>query len=181
MDWSEQNDVNFRAPQDHQVAKFLAYLHLEKELAYSTILVHKSAIFTFCGPSASEALSENLLMRQVLKAIAAARPRDTQPPVWDVQILFDWLATYRSKNTFEISRRTATILLLALGRRVHNLTLLRVSEDRMLSSEERITLWPVFGSKTDSIVHRQSGWLLSKHPNENVCPVTWIRRLIQSS
>lgn len=99
-----------------------------------------------------------------------------------MQIVFDWLLVPSSRDTlFEISRRTAAILLLASGRRIHDLTLLRISEDRMSSSGESVTLWPVFGSKTDSTIYRQSGWLLLGHPNRNVCPVYWIKRLIEAS
>lgn len=178
LTWSELHGVNPRVPPVHQIARFLAHLHLEKKLAYSTILVHKSAISTFCG-FPSEDMSNQLLIRQVLKAISTSQPKRMQVPIWDAQVIFDWLMTSEFKNTFfEASRRTATILLLASGRRVHDLTLLKVSEANMESSEQEILLWPAFGSKTDSAAHRQSGWLLSKHPNEKVCPVTWVRRLL---
>ncbi|KAJ2953471.1 hypothetical protein O0L34_g1066 [Tuta absoluta] len=48
----------------------------------------------------------------------------------------------------------------------------------MSFTKEKIVLWPASGSKTDSTGHRQSGWQLQKHPDENVCPVTWIKNLI---
>ncbi|CAK1585946.1 unnamed protein product [Parnassius mnemosyne] len=176
--WCDLNNVSCNLPQPHQIARFLAHLHLEEKLAYSTILVHKSAIYSFCKIDQNQA-QDNSLVHQILKAIAMAQPPKSKAPIWDVQIVFDWLATSSIKNTiFEVSRRTAAILLLASGRRVHDLTLLKISEANLRFIDNKVTLWPIFGSKTDSACHRQSGWSLLKHPNQKVCPVLWIRRLI---
>lgn len=176
--WCDENRVNSYKPQLQQVARFLAYLHLQLHLAYNTILIHKSAIFTFCKIN-SEQDEEQLLVRQILKAIATAHPAKPKPPVWDAQVVLGWLSTPNDKITlFEVSRRTATILLLASGRRVHDLTLLRISDSHICISDDRIVLWPVFGSKTDSGQHRQSGWLLLKHPDPQICPVRWVKQLI---
>lgn len=170
--------MNSYKPQLQQVARFLAYLHLQLHLAYNTILIHKSAIFTFCKIN-SEQDEEQLLVRQILKAIATAHPAKPKPPVWDAQVVLGWLSTPNDKITlFEVSRRTATILLLASGRRVHDLTLLRITDSHICISDDRIVLWPVFGSKTDSGQHRQSGWLLLKHPDPQICPVRWVKQLI---
>lgn len=93
-----------------------------------------------------------MLIKQILKAIATAHPVKPKPPVWDAEIVLDWLSRQSDKVTlFEASRRTAAILLMASGRRVHDLTLLRISETQICISDGRIILWPVFGS----IQHRQ--------------------------
>ncbi|XP_069362057.1 uncharacterized protein [Maniola hyperantus] len=176
--WCDENKVNSHRPQLHQIARFLAYLHLQLHLAYSTILIHKSAIFTFCKINLRQA-EDQLLVKQILKAIATAHPVKPKPPVWDAQVVLDWLARPNDKVTlFEVSRRTAAILLLASGRRVHDLTLLRISDPHISISDDRIVLWPVFGSKTDSAQHKQSGWLLLKHTDPQICPVKWVKHLI---
>lgn len=61
------------------------------------------------------------------------------------------------------------------------MTLLQISQDCIIENEKEIILWPIFGSKTDSATHRQSGWLLTEHPNARVCPVRHIKQLIQLS
>lgn len=176
LNWCNLNNINSQHPEIQQISRFLAYLHLNEKLAYSTILVHKSAILTFCQINESD---DHLLLRQILKAIATAQPEKPRTPVWDPQDVFDWLAKpCNSDSLFEVSRRTAAILLLASGRRVHDLTLLRIADSNMTLYEDKIVLWPVYGSKTDSAKHRQSGWLLKKHPVDEVCPVKWVKRLI---
>ncbi|XP_043267235.1 uncharacterized protein [Venturia canescens] len=180
LQFCDNNSLDAQKPRAQDIARFLAQLYLEEDLAYSTILVHKSAVLTFC--ELQPKVPEQTLLRQVLKAIAMARPVKPKTPIWDAQTLLDWLARPSTRNTlFEASRRTAAILLLASGRRVHDLTLLRISEENMSWSGDELTLWPIFGSKTDSAEHRQSGWVLTPHPNPNICPVNWTKRLISIS
>lgn len=181
LQWCDNHNVNSSNPDLQQITRFLAYLHLELKLSYSTILVNKSAIFTFCKINQANC-DDQVLLKQILKSIAAAQPTKPKTPVWDPQIVFDWLSLPNDRNTlFEASRRTAAILLLASGRRVHDLTLLKVSDSHMFLSEDKVILRPTYGSKTDTARHRQSDWQLLKHPNHQVCPVTWLRRLVTLS
>ncbi|XP_074109619.1 uncharacterized protein LOC141534266 [Cotesia typhae] len=180
--WCQKNNLDPGSPRGPDLARFLAGLHLEEGLAYSTILVHKSAIATFCSGGQSTDLSSDFLIRQVLKAISIARPREVKESVWDTGVLFKWLTVEIPELTlFEVARRTATILLLASGRRIHDLTLLRISKEHLTNLGEEITLWPAFGSKTDRASFRQSGWRLSKNSNIRICPVTWTRAWIKLS
>lgn len=181
ISWCETNNINPSTPTGNDVARFLAKLFLEDRLAYRTILLHKSAVSTFCATSAED-IAKNFFVHQILKAISLAKPNIQRAQVFDIKLLFDWLLSTPVVDTlFNISRRTALILLLASGRRVHDLTLLDMSEDNLIDEEDQLTLWPRFGSKTDSNSHRQSGWALIRHHDENICPVTHIRRLIQLS
>lgn len=89
---------------------------MKENLAYSTILVHKSAIATFCAEK-GENFSSDFLVRQTLKSISIARPREAHSQIWDIQIIFDWLLKKTDNPSFfEASRRTAIILLLASDR-----------------------------------------------------------------
>lgn len=49
------------------------------------------------------------------------------------------------------------ILFLASGRRIHDLTLLRIDETLMEHDAETVAFWPDFKSKTDNSSHRQYG------------------------
>jgi len=182
ISWCRENKVDPGNPQGQDLGRFLANLFITKGLAYSTILVHKSAIATFCSGKSTLSLTSDFLVRQVLKAISLARPKEIRSEIWDAQLLLNWLNT-RTQNLsfFEVSRRTAALLLLASGRRIHDLTLLRISRNFLTNLGDEIILWPAFGSKTDRAHFRQSGWKLSRHPNIWLCPVTWIRVLLKRS
>ncbi|CAH2020341.1 unnamed protein product, partial [Acanthoscelides obtectus] len=62
-----------------------------------------------------------------------------------------------------VSRHFAILLRLSPGRRVHDLTLLRIDEGYFEQSEEQVIFWPQYGSKTDGPSNRQSGWKLKRN------------------
>lgn len=70
------------------------------------------------------------------------------------------------------------MLLLASGRRVHDLTLLTIDTDNLVDEGNAIVLWPKFGSKTDNVNYRQSGWRLREHPLKILNIIYWIRKII---
>lgn len=177
--WCKNNNCDFKHPTGSLVAKYLAHLHLKEKLALSTILVHKSVILTL--GSCPEELKSNFLIKHMLKAISLQQPQSEKSPIWDPSELTSWLIANPPTriNLYEISRRLACILLLASGRRVHDLTLLKVTSDHFHDRGDHIILWPKFGSKTDTATHRQSGWKLSVNSNSNICPVSWLRKLIE--
>ncbi|XP_073958848.1 uncharacterized protein [Choristoneura fumiferana] len=182
--WAQNNNVNHTAPTGSILARYLSDLHQKDGLAYSTILVHKSVVSSLCNADDSGTLSSHKLVKQVLKAIALQKPKIAKPPVWDTSVLVSYMSSrqIRSENLYDVSRHTATILLLCSGRRVHDLTLLCIDPDHMTESDDHTILWPRFGSKTDSADYRQSGWKLFSN---NLCqaadPVYWIKRLIELS
>lgn len=181
--WCQVNNIDSRTPQGNDVARFLAKLYLEDHLAYRTILLHKSAVSTYSATS-SDNIAKNFFVHRVLKAISLVKPPEKKTVIWDTQLLFNWLKNNPStESLFDTARRTAIILLLASGRRIHDLTLLDLSKDNLLTDDEKheILLWPRFGSKTDSADNRQSGWLLKAHPEEYLCPVKHIKKLIEAT
>lgn len=181
ISWCSNYQINPKIPHPTDIARFLIYLFLQERLSYSTILVHKSAVLTFCGPHIEQQTFSNFLIKHTLKAIGNAKPKGIKmSATWDPRIVLDWITSHPPKDTlFEISRRTATVLLLASGRRVHDLTLLKISSDSFYDNGHEIFLLPAFGSKTDTHKYRQSAWKLSKHNDSNICPVTLVRLLIK--
>lgn len=181
FDWATMNNIVPHKPDSSDVAKYLAYLHLDLKLAYKTIMVQKSVISTFCEPHLKQKLSSDVIIRRILKSIQLENPAKVKCPTWDPRLLSDWLlkSAVSDISLFEASRRCATILLLASGRRVHDLTLLCVDQDNYIDNGDNIIFWPKFGSKTDSADHQQSGWKLLECPgSQNICPVFWIRQLL---
>lgn len=184
MNWTKNNGVNSLQPTGSQFARFLVDLHQVEGLSLSTILVHKSAVSTFCDPDNQTKISSHTLVRQVLKAISLAHPKLPKPPIWDINTLISYLSQKNPEtvNFYEASCQTASILLLCSGRRIHDLTLLQISPEHYIQSEDNIILWPAFGSKTDTANRRQSGWkLLQNKENKSLDPVHWVKHLIHLS
>lgn len=184
--WCKNNNVNYTAPSGSQLAKYLAYLHLQEKLAYKTILVYKSTIATLSDPG-FDSLSNNVLVKRILKAIAAANAdrsaRNKNPSVWDPRTVVEWMTqnSVNNKSLYNVSQRTALILLLASSRRVHDLTLLHIDPEHFEDNGDNLVMHPIFGSKTDNYVHRQTSWKLLKAPEDDVCPVYWVRALLEAS
>lgn len=181
--WCKENNFDYRCPDGNILAKFLAFLFLEESLAYPTILLHKSVVTTFSQTKNKENLNSHFLVKHILKAISLQSPRAGKSPIWDPSDLIVWLQNNVPNRVtlFEASRRLACILLLASGRRVHDLTLLKISLGHFIDGNDHIIFYPEFGSKTDTATHRQSGWKLLQHPNKNVCPVYWSKTLLELS
>lgn len=185
LKWCKEHGINNKTPGGQGLAKYLIYLHTVEGLSYKTIQVHKSVVSSFCKPQSEEKLSSNILVRQTLRGLAnkSAAKDKVKPPVWNPQVVIEWLlqSDPNLDSLFEAARRCATLLLLASGRRVHDLTLLSVKEDKCIIEDGSITFWPLFGSKTDTINHKQSGWLLLSGDNWKIDPVFWIKKLIHKS
>lgn len=182
--WAKDNKCQPIDPKPEQVAKYLCYLRMSQNIAPSTIMVHKSVICTFGNPLKSEEMAHNPLIKRIIKALSLERPKQRKQ-IWNLDVILDWIdnSTVAENNLYEVSRHTALLLLLHSGRRVHDLTLLKISSDYMQCSEDNssVILWPSFGSKTDSVQHTQSGWLLKKNEKRNIDVTYWIKRLITLS
>ncbi|KOB77946.1 putative reverse transcriptase-7 [Operophtera brumata] len=59
--------------------------------------------------------------------------------------------------------------------------ILHIDADHFQDNGDNIIMHPVFGSKTDNYVHRQSSWKLKENQEKIVCPVRWLRKLIDVS
>nr|CAI5821114.1 unnamed protein product [Callosobruchus analis] len=159
---------------------FLSFLHRVKGLSSSTILVNKSAITSFADPVQAEAISNHPIVKQMLKAISISRVSEKRPIIWDVQKLIDWLKTNTpdEDSIFQISRHLAILLLLASGKRVHDLTLLSIEKGHY---HHCAVLWPKFGSKTDKAACRQTGWKVRENSERSIDILYWLDRLIMVS
>ncbi|KAJ2951282.1 hypothetical protein O0L34_g5683 [Tuta absoluta] len=184
--WCASNNINTKNPGGDGLAKYLIFLHQTSGLSYKTILVHKTVVSNFCQPDAESKIGNHVLVRQALRGIAnksCKNNRLPRVPVWNPQVVVDWLLENDPDQTslFDVSQRCAILLLLASGRRIHDLTLLSTAPENFLIRDDQIILWPLFGSKTDSLSHKQSGWQLTSGLQTNIDPVFWIKKLIEVS
>lgn len=178
--WCSQNNVDKLVPSPIQVARYLASLHIEHGLAYRTILLYKSVISSMCEPTCQDKISQNSIVKHLLKAISLAKPLPQKAPIWDARILINYLKqkSPNQHNLYEVSGRTAILLLLTSGRRVHDLTLLRCDPKHLIDNGSTIVLHPVFGSKTDSSKYQQSSWKVLSGADRNIDVVFWLRQLL---
>ena len=169
--------LNPNKPDAASVAQHLSFLHSVKKLSPSTIKLHKSVIVTFADPNNRDSITNSPIVKQIIKAIELSKPPSSKKQIWDVKYLISWLEniSIQEDSIFQISRHLVLLLLLASGRRIHDLTLLRIDENSMVIDESSVTFWPEFGSKTDSHSYRQSAWKLLQVPNRNLDPVLWTR------
>lgn len=183
--WCRNEGVVANNPSPQQVAKYLGFLYRIKKVAYSTILVRKSVIATFANPEAEHNVCTHPIVTSMLKAISlkSAEKSSMRPRVWNIQDLITWLKGNppNESSIYQISRYCTLLLLLASGRRIHDLTLLRVDDKHCSMQSDTITFWPAFGSKTDRAKERQSGWLIKKSQDSEFDIVRWIRQLIHVS
>ena len=185
--WATENSVSIIDPSGADVARYLIDLHQIHGLAYRTILVYKSAVSVLCNPNSETRLSSHVLVKQALRAIGNSQIINNpkiKAPIWDTDVLTNWLQNNLpdSNNLFECSARAAVLLLLCSGRRVHDLTLLDIESKNCVLTDESVTFWPKFGSKTDTILNRQSGWRIYKNKDSQALnPIFWIQRMIELS
>lgn len=183
-DWAVLNSVSLNKPKGADLARFLIDLHQCQGLAYNTILLYKSAISTLCDPNLTNRLSSHLLVKQVLKSLKLLKPLPEKVPIWDTDVLVNWL---KSKcpdinSLYESSVRAAILLLLCSGRRVHDLTLLAIGEENCSFLDNCVVFWPKYGSKTDTSDHRQSGWrIFSNDDCKELNPLFWIEKVVTLS
>ncbi|KAH9635653.1 hypothetical protein HF086_001444 [Spodoptera exigua] len=61
-----------------------------------------------------------------------------KPPIWNINDLANFLDSKRidENNIFQVQRHTATLLLLCSGRRIHDLTLLRVDSNNYSNQDD---------------------------------------------
>lgn len=181
--WANDNDIPPATPKACDLAKYLIFLYEVRKLSPRTILVHKSVVSNFTKPSSYESLSKHPLVQKTIKAILLKNPPSHKITTWNVEDLLSWMSQHviDETNLFQVSQHVAILLLLATGRRIHDLTLLHIDPSSCHITEEEILLWPKFGSKTDCSKFRQSGWRILKNEiiKFNLCH--WIPILIDIS
>ena len=185
VSWCRQNGRSPSSPRPQDVAAYLGYLSRVRKLAASTILVHKSVVVTLADPTQKKGLATHPLVSSIVKAIGIKKcaSSSSKSQIWDIQDMLRWLRSHcpTEDSIFQVSRHVALLLLLASGRRIHDLTLLCIDDQHCDRSSSSITFWPKFGSKTDNIRNRQSGWQLSCSGDPELSLVKWVNCLINLS
>lgn len=184
--WSTDNYVQANNPNPSDLAKYLCHLYTDVQLAPKTIALHKSVVANFSNPLRARELSSHILVKQTVRGIFLDRPpTPVKTLAWNMEDMLNFLRSYdfNEDSLFAVSRHTCVLLLLATGRRVHDLTLLSIDTTSFEDRTNELTFWPKYGSKTDNSSYRQSGWLLKKTVNNDprLDLVLWTKNLISIS
>lgn len=180
LSWCKKNSTIPSDPSPEELARYLSFLHRVRKLSPATIKMHKSVVATLGNPSTSASVSSSLIVRHMVKAIELSRPPPIKKPIWNVNSLISWMRqeTIDQLSLFQVSRRLVLILLLASGRRIHDLTLLYIDQEHMSIDDDAICFWPRFGSKTDKVTRQQSGWKLLRNKEDSFDPIFWSTKLL---
>lgn len=186
LKWCKAQSVPSDNPSAQNLVSYLSFLFHERNLAFSTILMQKSVICTLSNAGKGESLSTDPLVKSLLKAVGIQRAKKRKPPesrIWNVKTLTSWMSEHppEEDSIFQVSRFTALQLLLASGRRIHDLTLLSINPENCVSCENEIILWPRFGSKTDRGDYQQSGWKITRSEDADFDLVAGIQSVITLS
>lgn len=181
--WTSENNINSVNPEPSDLARYMCFLFDVRKLAPRTIMLHKSVVTTFANPKRRSLLSSHPLISHTIKGILTTKPPIKKPLTWHIEDLIEFMKTYEvdEQSLFAVSRHCSILLLLASGRRVHDLTLLRIDKEHFEDKDVELTFWPIFGSKTDNAVFKQSGWHLRSDPINRLNIVLWVKKLIQLS
>ncbi|KAF6198242.1 hypothetical protein GE061_007989 [Apolygus lucorum] len=179
--WVEQEGLDPLQPSPVALARFLAFLHTTVRLAPASIAVHKSVVASWSNPHHTSGLASHPIVRKMMKGITCSQPKKEVRSIWDISKLKNWIQQNPPQETsfFQVSRHVAILLLLASGRRVHDLTLLSVDASHFQEVPPDLVFWPEFGAKTDNASYRQSGWRLSPDPNNPLWDIVkWTKLLL---
>lgn len=173
--WASANSVDPLNPLPQELAKFLAHVYHVDKLSLNSIMLHKSVVATMTNPDNSSSLSSHPVVSKMIKGIAASQPPKVTRTIWNVSDLRKWVENNPPliSSYFEVARHLTLLFLLLSGRRVHDLTLLRIDSAHLQHLQDSIMFWPGYGSKTDSSSFRQSGWQFINNTSSNIWNISY--------
>jgi hypothetical protein len=180
--WCQQQRpiVSKDSPAVADVINYLSHLFENEGLRSTTIRTYRAAIGQLVSPAVRLQLEQSDDLRRVLKGMEAVRPPRVPAPVWCRDSVLEKLASVHcSDSVYEVGRKLALLFLLYSGRRVHDLSLLRIDRSSLQLSSDRVHLQPAFGSKTDGSNFCQSAWGFTAAAAAAICPVQQLQRYLQ--
>jgi hypothetical protein len=134
------------------VCTFFSFLHTSKHLSVASIMVARSAVYSFLPDSVADKLSLSRTVKRFFTGLENMHPRLAKMPIW---ILDDAIAQldryfFDYNSAYEVGCHLATIMLLFSGHRVSELSFLAIDSDHMFMNDDSITFQPLHGIKTDS-------------------------------
>ena len=183
--WCSQQNVGASSI---SVTKLLDYLHflVIKGFAWRTVGLHRSALSSILQADHERPVGKHPLVSRFLKGVFKMRPPTRSLGyVWDLSAVLSLLKTWTPAgrlSLYKLTLKTLFLIALVTAKRIHDLTLLRVSPEHSQVGPHNIMLQPTTGSKTDRQGHLAPAARLTPFNRvKTLCPVTYLRQYIKAT
>ena len=164
--WCGRKSLDAVTPSAVNLLHYLWYLYNERQSAWRTLGVHRSAVATLSQPYAPEMIGEDRRVCRLMGATYYSRPPPRKlKPIWDVATVLLHIETWgdiEHLSRARLTQRIVMLLALASARRVSDLCLLRTDDDYLQRTPDKWTFLPAFGAKQE-------------RPNHSVPPLVFTR------
>ncbi len=186
--WQEWDRWNVRKCMDPmwlsvvKLSSFLSYL-FRHGLAWNTIGIYRSSICSILQPHKNRTCASSPIIKKLMKGFFKKRPpkRKKFTP-WDVQKVLKKLASMGPPSDLDnkqLSWKTATLVALATGKRVADMSLMSISQAHMFLGRDQIIFNLLPGSKTDRPNHLSNQVTLYRNrKNPSLCPVYYLKQYL---
>ena len=177
-DWQGVPNNAISAP---KLANVLIHL-FQVGLAWCTIGIYHSAIFTFLEPHHLHKASNHPVISKLMHHFYLWHPPSHKHfDPWDVECLLSLLeswASVTSLTTFKLAWKTGTHLALLTAKHP-DLTLLCIDIQHLFLQHHAAIFIPMPGGKTDCLVHLPPQTHIESHFNVNLCPVFYLKAYLR--
>ena len=151
------------------------YLVSVKNLAWSTIGVHRSAISSLLQPLHPHPVGEHPLVSRLMRALFLQKPPSTTPRwTWDMATVLAFVRDLGPPQDLSLRRLVAKLAFLVAvfsAWRVADLFLLRVTPQYLQLSVDSAVFQPAFGAKQDRPGNQNPLVVLRSYADVRICPV----------
>ena len=151
-------------------------MYSERQLAWHTIGVHRSAISTLLQPLCERTIGANRAVSLFMRAVYQSRPPTRKiAPIWDVASVLQCVKAWG--DIVDLSRprlthRLVLLMALASARRVSDLFLLRTDGNHLQRLPSKWSFIAAFGAKQERPHHRVPPIVFEKNVDcPRLCPV----------
>ena len=143
---------------------FLA-IEFDRELKHTYLMQYKSVLRSFIKNV------DMSVIKQILKGIHNKRPPKARYcAIWDVNLVLAYVGAMRTDSFIDMSRKTATLLMLLSGNRVNMLTNFRISNMTLTSLECTFVFSDVLKHSRENFKDRPMTFRPYPH-DPSLCPV----------
>jgi hypothetical protein len=174
--WCEAKGLDNASISVDKLLEYLLYLFKDRNLSWSSIGVHRSALSSILQPSISPSLGEHPLVIRFMKSIFLRKPPSIQPRwSWDMATVLRYLKRLGSPQSLSLKTLTWKLAFMTAtfcAKRISDLTLLRTSKKYLQMTRHAAVFQPAFGAKQDRPGHQSPVVVLRAHSDKSLCPVS---------
>lgn len=173
--WCETSGLDTTSISVGKLLDYLLFLYAVRNLSWSTVGVHRSAISSFLQPLSTPTLGEHPLVSRFMRSLFLKNPPATNPRwSWDMATVLSYLKNMGLPSTLPLRQLTwklAFLVAVFSARRMADLHLLRISDAHLQLTRHSAVLQPAFGAKQDRPGHQSPVLILRAYSDKRLCPV----------